>query len=220
MNFLLVQIVLAQNYDIEGWMDILVLVVIAAVYGLGALIRAKSKKAEEQNREQQPGKPQRKPQTSGRGVLEQFIREVKKAAEEAKTGTEMRPPGQKIPQKTAQAQAVLQKYTTTSKQGVSIQSKTEPAKPKVPEPAKVQVDLDKLGEIDKDIYTLPDITSQVVGLRGKSKKKPAEVVKPMQLSEVLADYEDPEELKRAILHYEILGRPLALRDSSRDIIGL
>jgi hypothetical protein len=41
----------------------------------------------------------------------------------------------------------------------------------------------------------------------------------MYLSEVLADYENSEELKRAILHYEILGKPLALRDPSRVIIG-
>jgi hypothetical protein len=222
MNFLLERtIVAAQDFDIEGWMDILVLVVIAAVYGLGALIRSKSKKAEEQTREQQQtGKSQRKPSMGGRGLLEQFIREVKQAAEEAKTGTEVRPPGQKIPQKTAKTQAVLQKYPVKAKKGVTIQPKTAPAKPKVSKPAKVQADFEKLGEIDKSIYTLPDVTPKVAGLPGKHKEIPAEVVESIHLSEVLSDYKDPEELKRAILHYEILGRPLALRDPSRGIIGL
>jgi len=222
MNCLLAQItVRARGYDIEGWMDILVLVVIAVVYGLGAIIRSKSKKAEEKAREQQTGKSQRKPSTGGRGLLEQFIREVKQAAEEAKTGTEARPPGQKIPQKTAKTQAVLQKYPVKAKKGVTIPPKTAPEKPKVSKPAKVQADFEKLGEIDKSIYTLQDVTSnKVAGLPGKHKEMPAEVVESIHLSEVLSDYKDPEELKRAILHYEILGRPLALRDPSKGIIGL
>jgi hypothetical protein len=32
--------------------------------------------------------------------------------------------------------------------------------------------------------------------------------------EALIDYSDPDALKKAVLHYEILGRPLALRDTS------
>jgi hypothetical protein len=33
-------------------------------------------------------------------------------------------------------------------------------------------------------------------------------------SETLLDYADPEELRKAILHYEILGKPLSLRGQS------
>jgi hypothetical protein len=35
------------------------------------------------------------------------------------------------------------------------------------------------------------------------------------LSEILSDYDDPEKLRRAILHYEILGKPLSLREQER-----
>jgi hypothetical protein len=35
----------------------------------------------------------------------------------------------------------------------------------------------------------------------------------------LPAYDDPEQLRRAILHYEILGKPLALRDPGGQIIG-
>ncbi len=35
-----------------------------------------------------------------------------------------------------------------------------------------------------------------------------------QLGELLNDYEDPERLRRAILHYEILGKPVSLREPS------
>ena len=40
------------------------------------------------------------------------------------------------------------------------------------------------------------------------------------LGEILRDYEDTDRLRRAILHYEILGKPVSLRGSSEHIIGL
>jgi len=49
----------------------------------------------------------------------------------------------------------------------------------------------------------------------------AETPQIQYLAEALLDYADPDELKRAILHYEILGKPLSLRSPSSDlIIGL
>ncbi len=82
MNALLAQIVLiAQSRDPGGWMEILVLVLVAAVYGLGTILKAKKgKKSQEQADEQQIRKPQRKPE-GGRGVLEQFVREIQRAFE-------------------------------------------------------------------------------------------------------------------------------------------
>jgi len=38
------------------------------------------------------------------------------------------------------------------------------------------------------------------------------------LGEVLQDYDDPEALRRAILHYEILGKPMSLRRPTGVII--
>jgi hypothetical protein len=49
---------------------------------------------------------------------------------------------------------------------------------------------------------------------------PAEMPQTKYLSEILSDYEDPEKLRRAILHYEILGKPLSLREPGEHIIGL
>jgi hypothetical protein len=40
------------------------------------------------------------------------------------------------------------------------------------------------------------------------------------LTELLADYADSDQLRRAILHYEILGRPLSLRESNESATGL
>ena len=55
---------------------------------------------------------------------------------------------------------------------------------------------------------------------GLSQEDMAEAVESKYLSEVLLDYVEPDELRMAILHYEILGRPLSLRDPSGQIIGL
>lgn len=221
MNGLLAEIILlARGNDIEGWMDILVLVIIAAVYGLGALIRAKGKKAEEQTLEQKARKPQRKPSTGGRGVLEQIFKEIQQAAE-GKPTREIRPSGQTAPNQTTHPQAAVRKYAAESKQARQTQPITEPAKPKLSKlTPKVQPEFEKLPELGTGIEALPELTTNVIGLTGKRKAMPSEVIESRHLSEVLADYEDPEELKRAILHYEILGRPLALRDPSRNIIGL
>jgi hypothetical protein len=49
---------------------------------------------------------------------------------------------------------------------------------------------------------------------------PTEIPRAKYLSEILSDYDDTEKLRRAILHYEILGKPLSLRDPSEHIIGL
>jgi len=82
MNALLAQLILvARNSDPDGWMNILVLVIVAAVYGLGTIIKTKRKKSQEQVEEELSSKPARKPATGGRGVLEQFINELRGLAE-------------------------------------------------------------------------------------------------------------------------------------------
>ena len=217
MYYSLAQIIALARGNDEGWMNILVLVVLAVVYGLGALIRAKGKKVEDQAQEQQTRKPQRKPSAGGMGILEQLFREIQQAAE-GKPTREIRPSGQQAARRqTGRPQGAVRKYAAQAKQANRVQPITAPAKPKspglelpVPTP-KVKTDLEKLSELDTVIQALPEF---------KSKDKPDETAESLYLSELLSDYEDPEDLKRAILHYEILGKPLALRDPSRDIIGL
>ena len=101
MYYSLAQIIILARGNDKGWMNILVLVVLAAVYGLGALIRAKGKKAEEQDPEQETSKLQRKPSAGGRGgTLEQIFREIQQAAE-GKPTRENRPSDQMARQQTA-----------------------------------------------------------------------------------------------------------------------
>ena len=220
MYYSLAQIIVIARGD-EGWMNILVLVVLAAVYGIGALIRAKGKNVEDQAQEQPTRKPQRKPSAGG-GILEQLFREIQQAAE-GKPTQKSRPPGQETRRQTARPQAAVRKYAAETKQARQTQSISVPAKSKLSKPTpQVQYDFEKLSELDTGTQSLPELTTNVVGLAGKRKRKrmPAQFAESSYLSEVISDYEDPDELKRAILHYEILGKPLALRDPSRVIIGL
>lgn len=212
MYYSLAQIIVIARGNDDGWMNILVLVVLAAVYGLGALIKAKGKKAEDQAQEQQTRKPQRKPSSGGRGILEQLFREIQQAAE-GKPTRETRPSGQTTRQQTTRPQAAVRKYAAQAKQANRVQPKISPAKPKLSKPTPhVQPDFEISSELDTGTQSLPEFTTNVVGLAGKRKGMRAEVVESSYLSEVLSDYEDPDDLKRAILHYEILGKPLALRD--------
>ncbi len=229
MNALLAQLILAaRGNDIEGWWNILILVIVAAVYGLGAILKTKRKKAEEQTEEEQElsRKPAHKPSTGSRGVLEQFVREIQRAVEPTEE-RESRPSVQPAPKQVARPQPVVRKYAAEAKQVSRVQPITPPVKPKrpglelsIPAP-QVQPDFEELPELETGIEALPEFTSKTVeGLVGKRKVMAEEVPKSKYLSEVLLDYADPDELRMAILHYEILGRPLSLRDPSGQIIGL
>jgi hypothetical protein len=67
-------------------------------------------------------------------------------------------------------------------------------------------------QIQPDIQKLPEFTSEAIEkLEDKRVPIPTQVTPSEYLSELLLDYSDPEELRRAILHYEILGKPLSLR---------
>ena len=229
MNYSLAQLILAaRGNDIEGWWNILILVIVAAVYGLGAILKTKRKKEEEQTEEEQSRKPARKPATGGRGVLEQFFNELRSLAEPTQD-RESRPAAQPARPKAAHPQPApaVRKYAAEAKQAGRVQPTTPPVKPKRPDlklsiPApQIQPDFEELQELETSFEALPEYTSKTVeGMVGKGKGMADEVVKSKYLSEVLLDYADPDELRMAILHYEILGRPLSLRDPSGQIIGL
>jgi hypothetical protein len=90
----------------------------------------------------------------------------------------------------------------------------------IPTP-QLEPQLQELPELDTKIEELPQFTREAVKeLGGRHGDIPAEMPGADYLPEILSDYADPDELRRAILHYEILGRPLSLRDPSGRIIGL
>ncbi|MCK4752410.1 MAG: hypothetical protein KAS75_03115 [Planctomycetes bacterium] len=141
MCYLTQLILAARNGDGNGadWMNILVLVVLAAFYGLGGILKAKANKLEDEQQPEQP-EPAHKPPHPQRRKINRHKPSVRKIAPQA-----------------------------------------EPA--------------DRLLTLE-----VPELT-------------PIKETEQQTVAETLFDFDDADGLKRAILYYEILGKPLSLRDS-------
>jgi len=171
MNTFLTQTILAaRNEDIEGWMNILIVVVLAVFWAIGGILKARTKKPE-QEQEQLADKPTRRQVAMPQ--VEQLRRKIRRP----------RP--------------VIQ--ITTPKKPMPVLTSEVLEEPRLPE---------LKPEVQPAVEELPQLIS-----------KPVERPEPELAIESLLDYADPDELRRAILHYEILGKPLSLRGPGEHVIG-
>ncbi|MHC4170732.1 MAG: hypothetical protein ACYSWQ_27660 [Planctomycetota bacterium] len=156
------QLVLARrNPGDDGWMNILVVVVMAVIWIVGSVVKAMKAKSGE---EQQPGR--------ARTTLADLRAAARKFA--------------------ADAERAFQPQTT----------KPKPTPPAPPSKPAIQPELAPIIEqVTPEFKGLPD-------------NRPAAAQTPpaRQLSDLLSDYTDTDKLRKAILHYEILGPPLSMRD--------
>ena len=206
MSELLSQIILAgRSDDAEGYMNILIVVVLAVFWAIGGIIKAKAKKPGAPD-EQLPGKPAHKPPLHSREAREQMLRQLQRPADSAQGQRQQPHPAAQQPRmRFADLQAAVRKFAVEAEQAFQPQSgkKTPELKPVLTEPQKPP----KAAE-----YTEP-IGKTVKKMQDKLVSQPVQMPESEYLSDLLADYADPEELRRAILHYEILGKPLSMRDS-------
>jgi hypothetical protein len=211
MDNLLAQIILAaRKHDTERWTNILFIVAVAAFYIIGSIIKTKASKRE-QEREKQGRKP---PEPTPAGEVmpprktpyQQLQRPVERMPK-----TQPRPQIQPPRRKIARPQPVTQKFAAEKRMiQFPISEPLEVSKLSPPKP-----------QVQPKLEELPEFTVETVEkLQAKPMGIPAEKPQVRYLSGILSDYDDPEKLRRAILHYEILGRPLALRGPSEHIIGL
>ncbi len=206
MNALLLQIILARrNNDAEGWMNILFVVVLAIFWLIGGIVKAKANKSGTGGKDNLPRKPVRKPPLHSREAREQMLKSLQRPSDSAQGQRQQpRPVTQKPRMKFADLQAAVRKFAVEAEkafQGDTSETASE-LKPQLTEP---QI------KAEKPELTEP-MTATVKGLRDKQASEPAQMSESEYLLELLMDYSDPEELRRAILHYEILGKPLSLRD--------
>ena len=215
MNELLLQIILARrNDDVESWMNILFVIVLAIFWLVGGIIKAKANKSKTGDKANMPHKPLRKPPVHSREAREQMLRRLERPpADSAQSQRQQpRPATQKPRMKFADLQAAVRKFAAEAEKAFEADTKKPILKPKPPSPVP-HVDAKKPELVE------PVITS-VKGLLDKQAIEPSQMSESGYLSELLTDYADPEELRRAILHYEILGKPLSLRDPSEHSTGL
>jgi len=218
MNYLLAQIILAaRNQDGKSWMNILFIVGLAIFWVIGGILKARANKTKQEGEEKLPRKPGFKPPDRA-GVrehkavektpYEQVQRPTARTPYRREPQPQIQPPRRKI----ARPQLFVQKFVTEKAQAAPLETIELLEEPGLPQPAP---------QVQPDLQELPEFTAKAAKeLEDMRVGIPAETPRAKYLAEILLDYSDPEDLKRAILHYEILGRPLSLRDPSAHIIGL
>ena len=204
MMVFLTQLVLgAKKYDPEGWMQILVFVAMVVVYALSGIFKAKGKKAKEEKGEQEP---QQQPRVS-RPVPRQQSRQ----------GAQPRP------RRIGPPQPAGRKLPAEASQPAWIPVAGPPAEPKLSTPTpQIQPEIPEVA-IGAEKQKLSGLTSDTVremGGKRVSREVSAKASVPKHLTKLLLDVSSPGEIRRAILHYEILGKPLSLRGPGEQIIGL
>lgn len=196
MNYWLTQLILAaRNRDRDSsWVQILFFVILSVFWALGSIIKAKSNKTAKKGKEQTPLKPERKPKelTVDLRILKQLFGLPEEESISQPSSEEAEPRASKTRITRPQVRPIGRKVVRP------VTKRSAITKPR-PEERKTSIEVPKI-----------DI----------SQTKPSELVETPQvkyLSEILSDYENPESLRRAILHYEILGKPISLRESTEHL---
>jgi hypothetical protein len=195
MNYWLAQLVLAarrSNDRDSGWMQILVFVILAIFYAVGSII-SKAKKTAPKGKEQAPRKPARK--SSEDFIDLQMLKQLFGLPEEAEPSSQPQPQVTKPQIAKPQVQPKIRKV----------------ARPQPTAGRKVPIETSKITVMEPQVQ--PKV-EKVPGLTGETEVT-TEIPQTKYLNDILSDYDDPEKLRRAILHYEILGKPLSLRDPSK-----
>lgn len=212
MNQALEQFVVLAQGDMEGWTDLLFIVVMVFVWLVGALAKAggRKKKAQQPALEtrQQPRREgwqqrlarkaeemQRAMEAQGRQATER-LRRVEAKVPSGQPGPVQRPtpqpPGGRV-------------VVRAGSGGESVMVYERPNEPQVgqtmPETGVGQVTAPTLG---------PPLSVE------SSAKMLAPVPEPAGYQPMdVIDYSDPDALRKAILHYEIFGKPVGMRDPSQ-----
>ena len=211
MNELLSQIILAaRRRGTESWMQILVFVFIAVIYALGSIAKARANKIEQEDDKKSSLKPGRKPPERKRGVQKQPLQQRRRPVVPL-ARKPYKPQVQFPSRKVARPQPAVQKPIAKKERPTPVKTIEMPefAELRLPSP-----------QVEPVIQELPELTSETLKkLEKKHVAAPVETPQIKYVGEPLLDYADTDELKRAILHYEILGKPLSLRDQSERVIG-
>jgi len=211
MNEVLAQIILASRKgNNENWMKILFPVALAIFWAISAIAKSKAKKAEDEKTGEKllSIKPGVKPAagTTKEGPFQKIRRAI-----EAEVEKQRQLQTQQAQRKVVRPQPAARQVVPKADSATRI-SASKPA---------VEARLARqTPQFESEIQELPEFTVKTFKKLEDKISTPSEIPQAKHLAEILSDYSDPDELKRAILHYEILGRPLALRGSSGSVIGL
>jgi hypothetical protein len=232
---------LAQRGNFDDWANILFVAVMALLWLVGSVVKAVSKKTppREQPGQENAPKVRRLP---GESWQERLVRKAQEMQRRIEEEAGLREPGKPTrPTHPAPRQAPRGKITIRSdSKGESLmvyepapsQPPTErehhaarqreaqqavaaagqyAAKQATPVQIPIAVSVGKLEPIMENLSGVMAEPPKPLE-PGNMPRKPAPEPAGFEVAAVI-DYSDPDALKKAVLHYEILGRPLALRDT-------
>jgi hypothetical protein len=213
-DFLAPIIMAARRRGPQGWGNILFIVFLAIVWAIGGILKVR-KNAQEKKAGGQPlgAKPGGKPAGVTKAKPKGPFQQIRAAFEtELQKQRELQLKAQQARRKMVRLQPAAQKVSAKTEVTTEIPTFESRSLEKLTQPAgQVEPELKKLPEFEGKIYKkLEEVRTGA----------PVKMPHANYLSEILLDYSSPVDLRRAILHYEILGRPLSLRDPSEHTIGL
>lgn len=179
MNYCLAQIVLAaRGDDAEGWMNTLVIVLLAVFWAIGGILKARARKAEKAEAEDEE-------QGIGKGPLRPTAR-----------------------------RATAKPVYKDKAHGVAVWR---------PQPQRIRAGVKTLAEEVEPRQAKPSVAGRkvqgpkaaVAKMAVEQPEKPVSAPEEPVIESLLSG-EEPDELRRAILHYEILGKPISLREPVDD----
>ena len=219
MNYSFLQFILAApNEDFEKWMNFLFIAILAAFWLIGGIVKVKSEQAKRRKNKQSSNDAAPRPSAAKRApgelilekILGSFIPDSGNQQRSISQQTFKKSPPQEVkPALTAKSRsdkyAIRQNMSELRKQKLLLQKKSLDPK------------FNELTQIEPDIEKLPDFTADADKDIAPSYQK---VTAEVPMSQYLLDFSDSDSLKRAILYYEVLGKPLSLRGSSNPFAGL
>ncbi len=228
----------------DGWIDLLVILVMAVLWAIGGLVKVGRSKAAQRRQNERPGNvPPRAPRESWQQRLARKAEEMQRAAEakgkemarrleqevglRQQSGQPARPAGRiAIRQgprgesimvyEKASAEAATERERHVARQRGAATA-VSAARRYAPQPAQpietmTVTELPGLGpmagELTGAMHELPRALEP--SQAGPATPRESAGLVPASI----IDYRDPDALKKAILHYEILGKPVALRESA------
>ncbi|MFH1717790.1 MAG: hypothetical protein ABIF19_10590 [Planctomycetota bacterium] len=203
MNVFLAQFVLARrNDEAEGWTNLLFVIVVAVFWALGGILKARANKPEHKDQTQSQRKLVRRPPAHGVQSWRQSTERTQPRQATPAQRPQYRPASKTPAVETVAAHPLLRTLAAQIERAAGRMFVPSP-EPELPSPKQPQPAA-KAAARPADKHP----AGQVITV-------PAEY--PPAL---LLDHMHPDDLRRAILYYEILGKPVSLRDSSESVIGL
>jgi outer membrane murein-binding lipoprotein Lpp len=233
---------LAQGQGFDQWGDILVLVVMAILWLAGGLAKVLSgrKGAPQQNQQERQASQQARKRETWQERLARKAEEIRRAAQAAARQAEQQTRGgdQPAPSSSPAGRITIR----TDQQGDSVMVYERPAEQsdkereeqaaRQREARRVALAARRQAAKAPQIGTPspasePVIEGMTAAMGGPPRPLDPAVAEAATLHEsgagfhpaAILDYSDPDALQKAILHYEILGKPLALREPSDETIS-